>query len=76
MQIHWANHCVELAVKETIIDSKFKTVGDAYIILFSLLKNSGKIKDIIQRTCKSKNVQHFTLSKIIDTAQYLLLFVL
>ena len=29
VKIYYANHCVELAVKEAIIDSKFKTVADA-----------------------------------------------
>ena len=76
VKIHCANHHVELAVKEAIINSKFKTVDDTCIIIFGLLKNSGKIKGIIQEACKSKNVQHFTLSEITGTTQYLLIFVL
>ena len=43
VKIHCANHRVKLAVKEAIIDSKFKTVDDTYIIIFGLLKKSGKI---------------------------------
>ena len=70
VKIHCANHCVELAVKKAIIDSKFKTVDNAYIIIFGLLKNSGKIKGIIREVCKSENNQHFTLSKITGTTQY------
>ena len=70
VKIHCANHHVELAVKEVIIDSKSKTVDDAYKIIFGLLKNSGKIKGIIQEACKSKNVQHFTLSKIMQLSFY------
>ena len=75
VKIHCANHRVELAVKEAIINSKFKTVDDTYILIFGLLKNSRKIKGIIQEACKSENVQHFTLSKITGTT-YLLIFVL
>ena len=70
VKIHCANHRVELAVKEAIINSKCKTVDDAYMIIFGLLKNSRKIKGIIQEACKSKNVQHFTLSKIIQLRFY------
>ena len=76
VKIHCANHRVELAVKEAIINSKFKTVDNTYIIIFGLLKNSGKIKGTIQEACKSKNVQHFSLSKMTGTTQYLLIFVL
>ena len=61
VKIHCANYHVELAVKEVTIDSKFKTVDNMYIIIFGLLKNSGKIKGIIQEICKSENVQHFPL---------------
>ena len=67
VKIHFANHRVELAVKEAIINSRFKTIDSTYIIIFGLLKNSGKIKGIIQEACKSENVQHFTLSKITGT---------
>ena len=74
VKIYCANHRVELAVKEAIIDSKFKTVDDTYMIIFGLLKNSGKIKGIIQKPCKSENIQHFTLSKITGTTQFLLIF--
>ena len=74
VKIHCTNHRVELAVKELIIDSKFKTVDDTYIIIFGLLKNSGKIKGIIQEACKSENLQHFSLSKITGTTQFLLIF--
>ena len=72
VKIHCANHRVELAVKEAIINSKFKTVDDTYILIFGLLKNSGKIKGIIQEACKR---HYFTLSKITGTT-YLLIFVL
>ena len=75
VKIHYANHRVQLAVKEAIINSKFKT-DNTYIIIFGLLKNWGKIKGIIQEVCKSENVQHFTLSRITGTIQYLLIFVL
>ena len=71
VKIHCANHRVKLAVKEVTINSKFKTVDNTYIIIFGLLKNSGKIKGIIQEVCKSENVQHFTLSKITGITQYL-----
>ena len=47
VKIHCANHRVGLAIKEAIINSKFKTVDDTYILIFGLLKNSGKIKGII-----------------------------
>ena len=72
VKIHCANHRVELAVKEAIVNSKFKTVDDTYIIMFSLLKNSGKMKVIIQEACKSENVQLFTIIKI---TQYSSLFI-
>ena len=39
VKIHCANHHVELAVKEAIINSKFKTVDNTYIIIFGLLIN-------------------------------------
>ena len=32
-------------------------LDNTYIILFSLLKNSGKIKDIIHEACNSKNLK-------------------
>ena len=67
VKINCANHRVELAVKEAIINSRFKTIDSTFIIIFGLLKNSGKIKGIIQEACKSENVQHFTLSKITGT---------
>ena len=67
VKIHCANHRVELAFKEAIINSRFKTIDSTYIIIFGLLKNSGKIQGIIQEACKSENVQHFTLSKITGT---------
>ena len=38
VKIHCANHFVELAVEEAIINSKFKTVDNTYIIMISLLK--------------------------------------
>ena len=76
VKIHCANHRVELAIKEAIINSKFKTADDTYILIFGLLKNSGKIKGIIQEACKSENARHFALSKITGTTQYLLIFVL
>ena len=74
VKIHCANHRKELAGKEAIIDCKFKTVDDTYTIIFGLLKNCGKIKGIIQEAFKSENVQHFTLSKITGTTQFLLIF--
>ena len=74
VKIHCTNHRVELAVKEAIIDSKFKTVDDTYMIIFGLLKNSGKMKGIIQEACKSENIQHFTLTKITGTTQFSLIF--
>ena len=67
VKINCANHRVELAVKEAIINPRFKTTDSTYIIIFGLLKNSGKTKGIIQEACKSENVQHFTLSKITGT---------
>ena len=67
VKINCANHRVELAVKEAIINSRFKTIDSTFIIIFGLSKNSGKIKGIIQEACKSENVQHFTLSKITGT---------
>ena len=57
VKTHCANHLLELAVKEAIIHCKFKTVDDTYMIIFGLLKNSGKIKGIIQEACKSENVK-------------------
>ena len=74
IEIYCANHCVELAVKEAIVNSKFKTVDNMYMIIFGLLKNSGKLKGIIQEVCKSENIQHFTVSKITGTTQFLLIF--
>ena len=44
------------------------------MIIFGLLKNSGKLKGIIQEACKSENIQHFTVSKITGTTQFLLIF--
>ena len=76
VKIHYANHHVELAVTEAIINSKFKTVDNTYIIIFGLLKSLGKIKGIIQEACKSENAQHFTLGKITGTVQYLLIVIL
>ena len=68
VKIYGANHCVELAVKEAIINY------NTYMIIFGLLKNSGKLKGIIQEAYKSENIQHFTVSKITGTTQFLLIF--
>ena len=68
VKIYCANHCVELAVKEAIINY------NTYMIIFGLLKNSGKLKGIIQEAYKSENIQHFTVSKITGTTQFLLIF--
>ena len=67
LKIHCANHSIELAAKEVIINSKFVTVDNTYIIIFILFEKTRKINGIIQEKCKSKNVKHFTLSKITDT---------
>lgn len=64
VKINCANHRVELAVKETIIGSVFTTADDTYIVIFNLLRSSGKIKDTIVAACKSENIQHYTLNKI------------
>ena len=37
VKIHCVNHHVELAVKEAIINSKFKTIDNTYITIFGLL---------------------------------------
>ena len=58
VKIHCPNHHVELVVKEVITDPIFKTVDNTYTTIFGLLKNSGKIKVIIQEACKSESIQH------------------
>ena len=52
VKIHCTNHCGELAATKEMIDSKFKTMNNTYIIIFSLLKSSGKIKGIIRERKK------------------------
>ena len=61
VKIHIAKHCVELAAKEAIDDSKFQTVDYTYKITFGLMKNSGKYKVSSKRyvkKAKTFNILH------------------
>ena len=68
IKIHCVNHCVELAIKEAIAETKFSKVDDFYYSTTFLLKNSGKIKPEIKSAAHTLNIQHYQLPKLTGTS--------
>ena len=67
VNIHCANHRVELAVKDAFKSSPFQEIDDRYISLYNLLKNSGKIKSEVKIAAEALNIQNYTLPKLTGT---------
>ena len=66
--IHCVNHRLELALKDVVKGFKpFKKVDDFYKDVWSLLKNSGKLKAEIKKSCEALNITHYEFSKIHGT---------
>ena len=67
LKIHYANHRIELALKDAISESTVQKVGTFYNSLFFFLKNSGKTKNEIKEASKTLNVKHYSLTKLTGT---------
>ena len=66
VQIHCINHRVKLAVKDALIETKFKGINN-FIKNFNPLTNSGKIKSEVRIASETQGIQHYTLPKISGT---------
>ena len=67
IRIHCANHRIELAIKDAFKDSVFTKVDTTYTTLFSLLRNSGKIKNEIVTAAEALNIENYGLPKLTGT---------
>ena len=73
VKIHCANHRIELAVKDAFKTSVFTEVDTCYTSLYSLLKNSGKIKGEVKEAAVALNIESYSLPKLTGT-RYTLLY--
>ena len=68
IKIHCANHRVELSVKDVFEQSTFTSILDPlYSSIYTLLKNSGKLKNEVKSACEALNIKHYVLSKLTGT---------
>ena len=67
VKIHCANHRIELAVKDAVNDSTLSEIDILYQLIFSIMKNSGKIKGEVKTACAALDIKHYTLSKLTGT---------
>ena len=67
LNIHCANHLVELALKDTVKEAAFQEVDNLYNLIYFSLKNSGETKSEIKEASNALNIQHCFLSKLTDT---------
>ena len=66
--IHCANHRLELALKDAVVDiPKFNECDKFYTILFYLFKNSGKLKTETKNAAAALNITYYPLPKIHGT---------
>lgn len=66
--IHCVNHRLELALKDAVKAFKpFDEVDRFYQDVWSLLKNSGKLKSEVAKAAEALNITYYTLSKIHGT---------
>ena len=62
LNIHCANHLVELALKDTVKEA-FQEDGNLYNLIYFSLKNSGETKSEIKEASNALNIQHYFLIK-------------
>ena len=68
IKIHCANHRVELSVKDAFEQSTFTSILDPlYTSIYTLLKNSGKLKSEVKSACEALNIKHYVLPKLTGT---------
>lgn len=67
LKIHCANHRVELAVKAAFKGSRFAQVDEFYQATNQLLKNSGKLKSMIEAAATALGIEHYVLPKLTGT---------
>lgn len=68
VMIHCVNHRLELALKAVVQSfDRFSEVDSFYQSIWSLLKNSGKLKAEIKTACEALNITCYELSKIHGT---------
>jgi hypothetical protein len=68
IKIHCVNHRLELAIKGAVKDiSQFKECERFYVSIFSLFRNSGKLKSAVKKAAEVLNITYYTLPKISGT---------
>lgn len=66
--IHCVNHRLELALKDGVKQvAEFHEVDSFYLNVWSLLRNSGKLKSEIKKASQSLNITYYTMPKIHGT---------
>ena len=66
-RIHCVNHRIELAVKDSLLQTSFNDVEKLYMGIFNLLKNSGAIKSDVKQSAEALDISGFTVTKITGT---------
>ena len=67
IKFHWANHRIELAVKDVLKDSAFSEVDKQYLAIFNLMKNLCAVKSDVKSAAKALDISCYTLPKITRT---------
>ena len=67
IKFHWANHRIELAVKDVLKDSAFSEVDKQYLAIFNLMKNLCAVKSDVKSAAKALDILCYTLPKITRT---------
>jgi len=67
IKIHCANHRIELALKDAFKESSFSVIDQTYMALYSLCKNSGKIKSEIKAAAEARGIEFYVLTKLSGT---------
>eukprot|EP00112_Aurelia_sp_Birch-Aquarium-sp1_P000486 Seg10468.1 transcript_id=Seg10468.1/GoldUCD/mRNA.D3Y31 product="Zinc finger protein 862" protein_id=Seg10468.1/GoldUCD/D3Y31 len=66
--IHCVNHRLELALKDAVKRvAEFDEVDRFYLNVWTLLRNSGKLKSEIKKASQSLNITHYSMPKIHGT---------
>ena len=57
--VHYSNHWLELSMKDAFeLDSKFKSVDQILLEMFTLARNSGKVKRLLKAVVVGLDVTH------------------
>ena len=68
VKIHCVNHRLELALKDAVKQvAEFDEVDRFYLNVWTLLRNSGKLKSEIKKASQSLNITYYTMPKIHGT---------